>query len=90
MTFKQAFFRIYDRKIASGEITFSQTGIKKDDFTRLCTEEGFVFDQEALQKICTAMKLTEEEELMLARALEDEAQSVLEDEAQSALERSPL
>lgn len=42
MTFKQAFFKIYDRKINAGEITFSQTGIKKDDFTRLCTEEGFV------------------------------------------------
>lgn len=61
MTFKQIFFRLYDRKIASGEITFSRTGIKKDDFTRLCTEDGFVFDQETMDRIAVTMKLTEEE-----------------------------
>lgn len=41
MNFKQLFFRIYDRKIASGEITFSRSGIKKDDFTRLCTRKFY-------------------------------------------------
>lgn len=70
MTFKQAFFRIYDRKIASGEISFSQTGIKKDDFTRLCTEEGFVFDDETLEKISVTMKLSEEEKEMLYETIE--------------------
>ena len=65
MTFKQVFFRIYDRKIGSGEISFSQTGIKKDDFTRLCTEEGFVFDEETLEKISVTMKLSEEEKKAL-------------------------
>ncbi len=70
MTFKQAFFRIYDRKIASGEISFSQTGIRKDDFTRLCTEEGFVFDDETLEKICRTMKLSEEEKAMLYETIE--------------------
>ncbi len=66
MNFKQAFFRIYDRKIASGEITFSRTGIKKDDFTRLCTEPGFVLDQEVLDMLAETMKLTEEERQLLA------------------------
>lgn len=70
MTFKQAFFRIYDRKITSGEISFSQTGIKKDDFTRLCTEEGFVFDDETLEKISVTMKLSEEEKEMLYETIE--------------------
>lgn len=72
MTFKQAFFRIYDRKITSGEISFSQTGIRKNDFTRLCTEDGFVFDQETLERISATMKLTEDEKAMLFGALEEE------------------
>lgn len=72
MTFKQVFFRIYDRKIGSGEISFSQTGIKKDDFTRLCTEEGFVFDEETLQKISLTMKLSEEEKKALFEAAESD------------------
>ena len=65
MSFKQSFFKIYDRKIMSGEITFSQSGIKKDDFTRLCTEEDFVFDEESLDLICEKMKLSDEETCML-------------------------
>lgn len=72
MTFKQAFFRIYDRKINAGEITFSQTGIKKDDFTRLCTEEDFVFDGETLENIIVTMKLTEAEKTMLFDTLEED------------------
>ena len=31
------------------------------DFTRICTEDNFVFDQETLERVCTVMKLTEEE-----------------------------
>ena len=71
LTFKQVFFRIYDRKIASGEITFSRSGISKDDFTRLCTEDGFVPGEEALMKMCEGMLLTDEErEELLAAAAE--------------------
>lgn len=66
MNFKQAFFKIYDRKIASGEITFSQTGISKESFTKLCTEPDFVLDQETLMRLTQTMKLTEEEEKLLA------------------------
>lgn len=72
MTFKQAFFKIYDRKINAGEITFSQTGIKKDDFTRLCTEEDFLFDGETLENIIVTMKLTEAEKTMLFDTLEED------------------
>ena len=72
MRFKQIFFRLYDSKIASGEITFSRTGIKKDDFTKLCTEDGFVFDRETLDKISVTMHLTEEEQKELYEAAERE------------------
>ncbi len=72
MNFKQMFFRIYDRKIASGEITFSKTGINKEDFTRLCTEDGYVFDVQTIEKLVVTMKLTEEEkEGLLAAAMND-------------------
>lgn len=60
-TFAQKFLKIYDRKLLSGEITFSQSGIKKNDFTRLCIDSDYVFPKEELEVICEKMKLTEEE-----------------------------
>ena len=56
------FFRLYDRKISDGTITFSQLGISKTDFTRLCTEENFAFDKETILRISKIMKLSGEEE----------------------------
>ena len=32
--FKSVFFRLYDKKIASGEVTFSQLNLSKTDFIR--------------------------------------------------------
>ncbi len=72
MNFKQIFFRIYDRKIASGEITFSKTGINKNDFTRLCTEEDYTFDDETIQKLSVTMRLTEEEKTALLEAIKEQ------------------
>ena len=63
ISFKNLFFRYYDRKICDGSITFSQLGISKTDFVRLCTEENFVFDQETLTRICNVMKLSDEERI---------------------------
>lgn len=63
ISFKNLFFRYYDRKICDGSITFSQLGISKTDFIRLCTEENFVFDQETLTRICNVMKLSDEERI---------------------------
>lgn len=68
LTFQNMFFRLYDRKIADGTITFSQLGISKMDFTRLCTEEKFVFDKETLLRMSNAMKLSEEEKAALLAA----------------------
>ena len=68
MTFKQLFFRMYDRTIASGAMSFGQTGIRKEDFTRLCTEEDFVFSQESLAAICERMAVSETEKAALFEA----------------------
>ena len=59
--FRQLFFKYYDSKIASGEITFSKLGISKTDFTNLCTNEEFVPDREILERICERMNLTDEQ-----------------------------
>ncbi|MGN0680669.1 MAG: hypothetical protein ACI4LY_01480 [Candidatus Fimisoma sp.] len=68
LTFKKLFFRLYDRKISSGEVSFSQLGIGKSDFTRLCTEDDFVFDDDTIARISCAMKLTDEENAQLVDA----------------------
>lgn len=68
-SFAMCFFQIYDRKIASGEITFQQIGMKKEDFTRLCTDKDFVLPRAEIQRLSQAMNLTHEErELLLAFA----------------------
>ena len=68
ISFKNLFFRYYDRKICDGSITFSQLGISKMDFTRICTEDNFVFDQDTLERVCTVMKLSETEKTELLEA----------------------
>lgn len=59
--FKTLFFRFYDRKIADGTVTFSKTGIGKDDFTKLCTEPDFVPDRETVERLIVSFRLTDEE-----------------------------
>ncbi len=65
MAFKQEFFKIYDRAIDDGVCSFSQTGIRKDHFIKLCTEPDFVLDEETIKRACTAMKISEEKTQML-------------------------
>ena len=68
-SFAGAFFRLYDRKLCSGEITFSEIGMKKDDFTRLCIDESYVLPYQEIQKISDRMHLTQfEKELLLSFA----------------------
>lgn len=66
-TFAINFFRIYDRKVASGEITFSTSGIDKNHFTLLCIDSSFVFPKEEIEQFCERAKLTEEEKESLMR-----------------------
>lgn len=61
VTFKQLFFRYYDRTVGYGLLSFTQLGVSKNDFTRLCTEDGFVMDDETIIRACNNMKLTDEE-----------------------------
>ena len=56
-TFHITFFRFYDRKIASGEITFSQTGMKKNHFTKLCTTKTCDMTRDEIIDVCINMKL---------------------------------
>lgn len=70
-TFAQEFMRIYDRKIASGEITFSRSGITAGDFTALCINGEYVIPRERLEVIFEKMVLTEEEREKLLAFIED-------------------
>lgn len=60
-TFARNFFRLYDSKIASGELTFAESGISRDSFTILCTDSSFVFSKEEIQRFCEKAKLTDEQ-----------------------------
>lgn len=66
--FKTLFFRHYDRKIADGSITFSRLGINKKDFTKLCTEEDFVFEEDEIRRVSLIMNLSDEETKELIEA----------------------
>lgn len=60
-TFAQEFMKIYDRKIQSGEITFSRSGITAGDFTALCINGDYVIPEERLKIVFERMSLNEEE-----------------------------
>lgn len=72
MSFAATLLKIYDRKILSGEISFSQSGISKDDFTRICTDSTFVLPKESLMTVCEKMNLSDEERASLMAFLPDE------------------
>lgn len=65
MSFSIEFFKIYDRKINSGEITFRESGIQFNDFMQLCTVPDFVMPEENLEIVCEKMKMTPEEKDLL-------------------------
>ena len=67
-TFAQEFMKIYDRKIASGEITFSRSGITAGDFTALCINGDYVIPRQRLEIIFEKMGLTQEERERLLKA----------------------
>lgn len=71
LTFAQYFLRIYDRKILSGEITFSTSGINKSRFTQLCIDPGYVMPLEEILTVCEKMHLSEEEKETLLSYLKE-------------------
>ena len=74
-TFAQEFMKLYDRKIASGEITFSRSGITGGDFTALCINGDYVIPRDRLERIFQRQWLTEEEQALLLEAAERMEQS---------------
>ncbi len=66
------FFRYYDRKIASGEISFSKLKMDKDAFICLSTAQDPEMTKEELIDLCINMKLTKQEadEMMLSAGYE--------------------
>jgi len=55
--FARTFFRLYDRMLAAGLITFAETGMKRDDFTRLCIDDSYSLPYAEIERICKNMKL---------------------------------
>lgn len=55
--FARNFFRLYDRMLAAGLITFAETGMKRDDFTRLCVDDSYSLKYDEIERICKNMKL---------------------------------
>lgn len=56
--FKAVFFRLYDRKIMSGEINFMQLNMDKDAFISLSTNQEHGMSREDIIDLCVNMKLT--------------------------------
>ena len=69
-TFARNFFRLYDSKIASGELTFAESGISRDSFTRICVDTSFVFPKEEIERFCKKAKLTDEQAESLLKFVE--------------------
>ena len=59
--FASLLLKIYDKKMMSGEITFSRSGITKEDFTNLCMNGDFVLSREKTEHICQCMGIEGEE-----------------------------
>lgn len=70
--FRIVFFRIYDRKIASGEISFSQIKMDKDQFICLSTAQDPEMSRDDIINLCINMKLTKNEadDLMISSGYE--------------------
>lgn len=68
LPFSAVFFRLYDRKIASGEITFSSLKMSKAEFTAMCMNSGYVPEIENVLKLCGKMMLDRGEAELLINA----------------------
>ncbi len=68
LSFSAVFFRLYDRKIASGEITFSSLKMSKAEFTAMCMNSGYVPEIETVLGLCGKMMLQRGEAELLLNA----------------------
>lgn len=65
LSFAAAFMRIYDKKIMSGEITFSQLKMDKSLFNNICIVPDFLLPKEETERLCDVMKVSDEERNLL-------------------------
>ena len=65
LPFSAVFFRLYDRKIASGEITFSSLKMSKAEFTAMCMNGEYVPE---ILELCGRMLLEKDEAELLLNA----------------------
>ncbi|MBQ7604922.1 MAG: hypothetical protein IJU59_00385 [Firmicutes bacterium] len=70
--FARLLLKIYDKKMMSGEITFSRSGITKEDFTNLCMNGDFVLSYEKTEHICDCMNIVGEERAKLLSFCEEQ------------------
>lgn len=68
LPFSAVFFRLYDRKIASGEITFSSLKMSKAEFTAMCMNGEYVPEIENILELCGRMLLEKDEAELLLNA----------------------
>jgi len=68
--FAAVFMRIYDKKIASGEITYKELKMDINDFNQLCIVPGYILEKEETERLCDKMKVTEEERNALMKYYE--------------------
>lgn len=65
VSFAAAFMRIYDKKIASGEISFNQLKMDKSLFNNICIIPDFILPIEETERLCDIMKVSESERRLL-------------------------
>lgn len=68
LSFAAVFFRLYDKKIAAGEITFSSLKMSKAEFTAMCMNGEYVPDIENVLELCSRMLLAKDEAELLLNA----------------------
>lgn len=59
--FSGVFFRIYDKYVTRGEVSFSELKIPKIAFTNICMNPDYVFPDEVIINICKTLDLQGEE-----------------------------
>ncbi|MDY6038772.1 MAG: hypothetical protein SPI74_07330 [Eubacterium sp.] len=74
--FSAVFFKIYDRKISSGEIVFKELGMPHNDFTMLCTTDGHIPPAEVIERLCVTMKLDEDEQKLFRSFIKPDDESL--------------
>jgi hypothetical protein len=60
--------------LAAGQITFAETGMKRNDFTRLCVDDSYSLPYDEIERICKNMKLgvLDTHKLLSLAAIEDD------------------